>query len=82
MKVDDKIQRAGFFSIALGILSVLLCELPLLLTIVGFGSLASVVSTMHIARVEFAGAVLALAGVLLLMFLRVKRLRNQTELGT
>ncbi len=80
MKVDDKIQRAGFFSIALGILSVLLCELPLLLTIVGFGSLASVISTIPIARVEFAGVALALAGILLLMFL--KRLRNQTELDT
>ena len=82
MNSDKKLQRAGFGSIALGILAVVLCELPLLLTIVGLGSLGSAIAIIPLAQVEFAGLALAMAGAIMLIYLRVKRLRHQKELHT
>ncbi len=82
MSIDHRLKRAGFGTVALGVLMTLLCELPLLLTVLGLGGLGASMSMIPLAQLEFAGIALVLVGALVLVYLRVTRSRNKRELPT
>jgi hypothetical protein len=72
-----RLGRAGFTGITIGTLSLLACELPFLLALVGLGGLSVAVSPVkpH-PLVEWVGIAMAGIGVVLLVGLTILRRRN------
>ena len=71
-------RRGGIAGIALGILALVVCELPIILTLVGFGSLGAAVSSLkpHF-YVELAGVIVVVTGLLLLFISAIRSRRSQ-----
>ena len=82
MNAELKLRRTGITGIALGVVAFLVCKLPLVLVFAGLGGLSGAIAYLPFAQIEIVGLALALIGVALLVFIRVKRSRNQKELHT
>ncbi|MGI9294530.1 MAG: hypothetical protein ACR2PS_11165 [Pseudomonadales bacterium] len=72
--VDKKLKTGGFSGIALGVLALLACEIPVILTILGMGTLAT---GAHLIKppfwMEILGISMAAAGTLALVIFFVRR---------
>ena len=68
------LRRAGFAGIAFGLMSLALCELPLVLALIGVGSLGTAATMFkpH-AFLEVAGLLAAVTGIILVLALAVLR---------
>jgi len=70
-----RVKRLGMTGIAIGVLSILACELPIVLALVGLGGLSSAASIFSLPpMVEMMGITLGLLGLLFvacLLFYRV-----------
>ena len=77
--VEDKgLRRTGIVGIALGVMAILACELPVILALIGLGGLSSAALTFRPpVLVEIAAILLAVMGAGLLIVLAVWRLRSR-----
>ena len=79
-KKDPKLRSSGIAGIALGILALVACELPIVLTLVGFGSLGAAVTPLQPPfYVEIAGLIVAVAGLLLLFISAIRSRRSNRK---
>ena len=77
---DPKLRRTGIAGIALGILALLACELPIILTLIGLGSLGAAVSTLKPPLyIELAGVIVIVAGLLLLFICAIRSRRSSRK---
>ncbi|PCJ27487.1 MAG: hypothetical protein COA96_03030 [SAR86 cluster bacterium] len=68
-----RLRRMSFGGIALGILALLTCELPIILALVGFGGLSAGAAWLKPPPiVELIGALLLITGIVLLVVLVIK----------
>jgi len=74
------LRRFGLAGIAFGLMSLALCELPLVLALIGFGSLGSAAMMLkpH-PLLEVASLVAAVTGMVLVVFLAVLHRRKKTQ---
>lgn len=78
--VTKRVKRFGTTAFAVGILSVLVCELPILLTLAGLGGLSSAVSTISLPpMVELVGIVVGLLGLSIVVGLVIYRTISKVE---
>lgn len=76
---DRKLKRGGLTGLVVGALALLVCELPIVLAMVGFGTVAGVLhSRTLILWVEGIGLVSAAIGLMLLARLGLRRWRHVT----
>jgi len=69
-----RVKRFGTTGIAIGVLSVLACELPIVLAVVGLGGLSSAASVFSLPpMIEMIGITLGLLGFLLIVGLLTYR---------
>lgn len=77
---DPKLRRTGIAGIALGILALIACELPIILTLIGLGSLGAAVSTLKPPLyIESAGVIVIVAGLLLLFICVIHSRRSSRK---
>ncbi len=72
------LRRTGIAVIALGVMSILACELPVILALIGFGGLSAAALAFETPFVvDVVGILLTVMGVGLLIVLAVWRLRSR-----
>lgn len=74
------VERLGTTGIAIGVLSVLACELPIVFALVGLGGLSSAISAFSLPpMVEMVGITLGLLGLFLVVGLLISRIIARTK---
>ena len=74
-----RLRRSGVAGIALGMLALVACELPFILTFIGLGSLGAAASSLKPPfYIELAGVIIVVAG-LLLLFISATRSQCSTK---
>ena len=77
---DRKLKRGGVAGIAIGILALLACELPIILAFVGLGGLSAGVMAFRPPEiVEIAAMVIFVIGASLLVYVFAKRLKRHRK---
>ncbi|MFT7472839.1 MAG: hypothetical protein ACI8XU_002743 [Kiritimatiellia bacterium] len=78
---SKRVRRIGTTGIWIGILSVLACELPIALTVVGLGGLSSAASLLSLPpMIEMVGVVIGLSGLLLIAGIFTYRFVSRVKL--
>ena len=73
-KKGPRLRRSGVAGVALGMLALVACELPFILTFIGLGSLGAAASSFKPPfYVELAGVIIVLAGLSLLSISATRR---------
>lgn len=73
-----RLKRTGLASLALGALALLACELPLVLAVVGLGSLSAAAKTLEPTQsIELMALVLVCFGSILLLLHLVRTRKSQ-----
>lgn len=71
----NRVKRVGATGIAIGVLSIVTCELPTVLAVLGLGGLSSVASVFSLPpMIEIIGITLGLLGLSLLVGLLIYRM--------
>ncbi|MEE9315116.1 MAG: hypothetical protein V3V02_10750 [Rhizobiaceae bacterium] len=77
---DKKLKRSGMTGIAIGVLALLVCELPIILAVIGFGGLsAGALAFRPPPIVELIAVILFILGVLVLLTPMVRRKLKQLK---
>ncbi len=77
---DKKLKRRGVTGIAIGILAIVACELPIILAVIGLGGLsAGAMALRPPAFVELIAGVLFVIGASMLLYLLAKRLLRRRK---
>ena len=78
--VEKKLRKSGLTGISLGVVALLACELPLVLTLAGLGTLSASASALRppfwIEVIDIAAAVV---GLLVLIVLVIRRWRSRNK---
>lgn len=69
-----QLKRAGTVGIATGALAILICELPIILAVLGLGGLRAGAMALHWPIIEIVAIIIAVVGAGLLLFVRVRRI--------
>ena len=72
-----QLKRAGTVGIAIGALAILVCELPIILAVLGLGELSAGVMALRpppIIEIEIVAIIIAIVGAVLLLFVLVRRI--------
>lgn len=78
--VEKKLRKSGLTGILLGVVALLACELPLVLTLTGLGTLSASASALRPPFwIEAIGIAAAVVGLLMLFVLVIRRWRNRNE---
>ena len=79
---EKKITKSSLAGICLGVAALIACELPLVLAVIGFGTLSTVASALSPPFwLEIVGICAAIFGVLLILGVAIRRIlaKNQRE---
>ncbi len=77
---DKKLKRRGVTGIAVGIVALVACELPIILAVVGLGGLsAGAMAFRPPAIVELIAVILFVIGAGILLFLLARRVRRRQK---
>ena len=80
--VEKKLRKGGLTGISLGVVALLACELRLVLTLAGLGTLSASASALRPPFwIEVFGIAAAVVGLLMLIVLVVRRWRCRNEQG-
>ena len=78
---DAKLKRTGMAGIAAGVLALLACEIPIILAVLGLGSLSVGAAALHPPpMVELAAIVVIVVGTLLLAVALARRIRRRRRM--
>ena len=69
-----QLKRAGTVGIAIGGLAILVCELPIILAVLGLGGLSAGAMALHRPIIEIVAIIIAIVGAGLLLFVFVRRI--------
>lgn len=69
-----QLKRAGTVGIAIGALAILVCELPIILAVLGLGGLSAGAMALHRPIIEIVAINIAIVGAVLLLFVLVRRI--------
>ncbi len=65
--------RAGIVGIMIGALAILVCELPIILAVLGLGGFSAGAMALHWPIIEIIAIIITLVGAVLLLFVLVQR---------
>ena len=72
---DRRLRHTGLAGIGIGLLTLLACELPIILALAGLGGLSSFVSIFKPgSTLELVGLAIGTSGILLVTFIALKRI--------
>ena len=78
--VEKKLKKGGLTGISVGVVALLACELPLVVTSVGLGTLSAGASALRPPFwIEAIGIGAAVVGLLMLIVLVIRRSRSRNE---
>jgi protein-S-isoprenylcysteine O-methyltransferase Ste14 len=78
VSTDNKLRKTGVTGIAMGVLALLACELPIILALAGMGALSMSASAFKPPIwIELIGITTAIAGLLLLSILAIRIWRKR-----
>ena len=79
-RVEKKLKNGGLTGISVGVVALLACEFPLVLTSVGLGALSAGASALRPPFwIEVIGIAAAVVGSLMLIVLIIRRSRSRNE---
>ncbi len=77
-QIEKKVLFAGITGVFVGALSIIACELPLILALVGLGGLGSTATTWSIdPRLEMAGIGVGIGSLVCMLLIMIYRWRNR-----
>ena len=71
---DKQLKSTGTVGIAIGALAILVCELPIILTVLGLGGLSAGAMALRWPIIEIFAIIIAIVGAVLLLFVLVRRI--------